>query len=105
MLPGGLQDFRGGPPGLGARPGLDGGGWRLACYRMKRVHLAGGLAALGLLGTSAAEPLTRESLVQAVLDRYPGFSLAEKQAAVAGLATRADSAAQLLEALAAGTIA
>jgi putative heme-binding domain-containing protein len=52
----------------------------------------------------AANP-TAEALARAVIERYAGYSVQEKQAAIAGLASRPATAHLLLDAVAAGTIA
>jgi putative heme-binding domain-containing protein len=51
----------------------------------------------------AANP-TPEALARAVIERYAGYSLGEKQAAIAGLASRPATAHLLLDAVAVGTI-
>jgi putative heme-binding domain-containing protein len=87
----------------GDRPALDSGPW-LPEWLFMNCLVTRGLACLWMLGPAMAAGPTRESVTDAVLARYAGFSLEEKQAAIAGLATRADSAARLLEAVGAGKI-
>jgi len=61
-------------------------------------------SALTLLPAFAAQP-TPEQLAQAVLQRYASFSIPEKQAAIAGLAVRVETARLLLDAMEQGKIA
>ncbi|MGI8603488.1 MAG: hypothetical protein ACR2OZ_10880 [Verrucomicrobiales bacterium] len=63
------------------------------------------VASLGVvvLRAGAASP-TPQALGKAVLDRYATFSLPEKQAAVAGLGARPETASLLLDAVAEGKI-
>ncbi len=55
--------------------------------------------------TAAAQQPTPAQLASAVLQRFPKFSAEEKQAAIAGLAVRKETAALLLAALSEGKVA
>ena len=55
--------------------------------------------------TAAAQQPTPAQLASAVLQRFPRFSAEEKQAAIAGLAVRKETAALLLAALSEGKVA
>ena len=74
-----------------------------SCMKFCRFLL---LSTLGFTALSqAAEPPAPAELAAAVLQRYEKFSIQERQAAIAGLSSRADTAALLLEAMENGTIA
>lgn len=55
--------------------------------------------------TAAAEQPTAAALAKVVLDRYAGFTVPEKQAAIAGLAARLETAEPLLDAMEQGRVA
>ncbi|MBP7949361.1 MAG: c-type cytochrome [Verrucomicrobiales bacterium] len=69
----------------------------------RRIHflLLCGLLAAALPGPAAP---SRETLAQAVLQRYATFTVQEKQAALVGLAARKETAALVLEAIAEGKV-
>gem|GEM_PF-4482297 len=69
---------------------------------MKRF-LSAPLVLLGI--ASAADQPAPAALASAVLDRYEKFSIPERQAAIAGLAARVETAALLLDAMERGKIA
>lgn len=64
------------------------------------------LCSLALVAAAAAAGAAPgpDRVAQAVLERYESFSLPERQAAVAGLAARPETARRLLEAVGAGTV-
>ena len=59
---------------------------------------------LGFAAPMVADESARRELATAVLDRYAGFTIAERQTALAGLVSRPDTARMVLEAIAAGRI-
>lgn len=70
--------------------------------RIRYPILAGVLAAAAALAGDQPAPA---ELARAVLERYAKFSIPERQAAIAGLATRVETASLLLDAVADGRIA
>src|SRR5687768_2913461 len=73
-------------------------GMKFAVFPLLILILSGCLA-------PAAEQPAPAALAAAVLERYEKFSIPERQAAIAGLAARAETAALLLDAMEQGKIA